>query len=394
MYLPREGELSLINFPQGARPLWGLLLFLMEQEMTQVMQKSAADLVCVMLDVHIWSGRRHLEKNDLVHANPEFRKLPEKELANLGSVKICDPDDIRKFQTIKGKAERALKRAGLPILGAIGVPVDKFEELHKELVKLQTEFNTLSASFIAAYDRRVAEWKMKHTLENPGWAYLFSSIPTATHVAGRLSFDFHPYRISAPADEGKSELNARYEEQLQGLKGQLLKEVSAEASSLMSHYLMGKDASGAVKRRDYVTPKTLGPLKRAAEKLKNFKFLDPTIGPLADVIKETLDVMPTVGRIDGSDLIKIWSLARMLSSPRQAAEIAEFAAGGMGAEELLLTASVEQASSLRADVAGNTGGTDGSGVDAAGLEPELEDLATLPAALPAGQLCADLANLF
>ena len=111
MYLPDLRKLSL-SITHGASTLWGLLLIFLEQvTMTELAKKDATGLVCVMLDVHIWSGRRHLEKTDLIHANPEFRKLPEKELANLGSVKICDPDDIKKFQKVKGKAERALKRA-------------------------------------------------------------------------------------------------------------------------------------------------------------------------------------------------------------------------------------------------------------------------------------------
>lgn len=339
MYLPDLRKLSL-SITHGASSLWGLLLIFLEQAtMTELAKKDATGLVCVMLDVHIWSGRRHLEKTDLIHANPEFRKLPEKELANLGSVKICDPDDIKKFQKVKGKAERALKRAGLPILGAIGVPDHLFEAVHKELVGYQAEFLALEAAFLKGYDARVEAWKLKHTLENPGWAHLFGNIPSASHVAGRLSFDFHPYRISAPADDLQPELNERFDEQMKGLKGELLTEVAAEANVLMADYLMGTDpATGVTKKREHVTPKTLGPLKRAAEKLKNFQFLDPSIGPLATVISELLDTLPTVGRIDGPNLIKVWSLARMLSSPAQAAQMAVLAADGKDFEEIFTVA--------------------------------------------------------
>ena len=312
--------------------------------MTQVTPKSAADLVCVMLDVHIWSGRRHLEKTDLVHANPEFSKLPEKELANLGSVKICDPEDIKAFQTIKGKAERALRRAGLPILGAIGIPHDKFPAVHDELVKLQVEFTSLVNAFIGAYDQRLSDWKIKHTLDNPGWTHLFNEIPTATHVAGRISFDFHPYRISAPADDMSPELNARYETQMKGLKGELLAEVAAEATTLMTDCLMGKERlTGVVKRREYVTQKTLGPLKRAVAKLQDFKFLDPTIGPLADFIEGTINSLPPAGQIEGASLVKVWNLARMLSNPFEASEIAAQASEGASADSLFsVITSVEQ----------------------------------------------------
>lgn len=327
--------------------------------MTEVIEKRANDLVCVMLDVHIWSGRRHLEKDDLIHANPEFSKLPEKELANLGSVKICDPDDIKKFQMVKGKAERLLRRAGLPILGAVGVPVAKFEDIHAELFTLKAEFETLRANFIADYDRRVAAWRMKHLLSNERWKHLFERLPAAEHVAGRVSFTFHAYRISAPADAMNPELNVAFNEQMHGLKGELLKEVADEAASLMGNYLMGKDKlSGVVKRREYVTPKTLGPLKRAAQKLDSFKFLDPSIGPLADAINQVLILMPTVGRIEGADLIKIWALSRMLSTPQLAAGVAANVATEQEVSDVLEYSGIRSenhaSSALPMEVASNT----------------------------------------
>jgi hypothetical protein len=303
--------------------------------MAQVIHKDAGNLVCVLLDVHIWSGRRHLEKTDLVHSNPEFRKLPEKDLANLGSVKICDPEDIRRFHTIKGQAERVLRRAGLPILGAIGVPADRFSDVHDELVKLQKEFSGLAGSFIAAYDQRVRDWRMKHVAANPGWTSLFSHIPTATHVAGRIGFDFHAFRISAPAESMAPELNARFESQLHGLKGELMREVADEANSLITDYLAADGCKGGTARREYVTQKTIGPLKRAAAKLTSFRFIDSTIGPLADMIQEVLASLPPSGRIDGAGLLKVWSLARMLSTPRQAAEMAQLAQQGRSVDDLL-----------------------------------------------------------
>lgn len=303
--------------------------------MTQVVNKDATGLVCVVLDVHIWSGRRHLEKTDLIHANPEFSKLPEKDLANLGSVKICDPDDIKKFQQIKGRAERALQRAGLPILGAIGVPLAKFDEVHLELKRLQGEFNVLESAFVKNYDDRIAEWKVKHTFQNPSWERLFRDIPTAKHVAGRLGFAFHAYRISAPSEDLASDLNAGYQAEMGGLKGKLLDEVAAEASKLMTDYLMGRNADGSVTRREHITPKTLGPLKRAAKKLHSFKFLDPSIGPLADWIEGCLAPMPVVGQIKETQLMTVWSIARALSSPSQAILVAEKAATGEDRESIL-----------------------------------------------------------
>jgi hypothetical protein len=302
--------------------------------MAQVIHTPADHLVCVLLDIHIWSGRRHLEKSDLIQSNPEFSKLPEKELANLGSVKICDPEDIRTFHTLKGQAERVLGRAGLPMLGAIGVPADRFSVVHDELVKLQEQFQALARDFIAAYDQRIAAWKTRHLQTNPDWGPLFHNVPTATHVAGRLSFDFHPFRIAAPAAE-KPALNARFEQQLRGLKGELLQEVAAEAARLVTACIEGGRTQANALPRERVTARTMGPLRRAAAKLTSFRFIDPGVGPLADVIEEVLAGLPLAGRIDGVRLMRVWSLASMLSTPLQAAEMAQLAQQGAAADDLL-----------------------------------------------------------
>jgi hypothetical protein len=304
--------------------------------MTQVIHTPADHLVCVVLDIHIWSGRRHLERSDLIQSNPEFSKLPEKELANLGSVKICDPEHIRQFHTLKDQAERVLGRAGLPMLGAIGVPADRFNTVHDELVKLQQQFQTLARNFIAAYDQRIAGWKARHLQTNPDWEPLFNNVPTATHVAGRLSFDFHPFRIAAPAPRNDHPaLNDRFDQQLHGLKGELLQELAAEATRLVAACIEGgKEQANAVPR-EHVTARTMGPLRRAATKLTSFRFIDPGVGPLADVIEEVLAGLPLAGRIDGVRLMRVWSLASMLSTPLQAAEMAQLAQEGAAADDLL-----------------------------------------------------------
>jgi hypothetical protein len=322
--------------------------------MTEVIQdKNASDLVCVMLDVHIWSGRRHLELDDLVQANQEFRELPSETLATLGAYKICDPKDIKNFHQIKGKAERYLRRQGLPILGAVGIPAGKFEAVHLELAKYKAQFDDAAATFVAAFDTALEQWKQQQLAENPKYAHLLHHTPAADQVEKRISFTYHPYRISAPADAMNPDLNAHYESQVGGLKGELLTEVASEASQLITDYLMGRGPNGVVQKREYVTQKTLGPLKRAAAKLDSFRFLDPSIGPLADAISEVVNALP-VQRIEGASLIKLWTLARALSSPADAIRMAEMAMEGVAGEDILAsqaiaTAAIGAAPSVAAD---------------------------------------------
>lgn len=289
-------------------------------------------MVCIQLEVHIWSGRRHLDKTDLVHANPEFGKLPEKDLANLGSVKICDPDEIKAFQKIKNQAELVLKRAGLPILGATGIPAGKYPDVCKKLQDLEDEYTAKASAFVAAFDNKISAWKMKHLLQHPEWLQLFRDLPTAEHVGGRLSFQFHPYRISAPADASIPALNTRFEKQMGGLKGELLREVATEAGTFISS-LSKKSDGGTCTKREFVTPKTLGPLRRAAEKLDAFAFIDPTIGPLATLLTNMLDGLPDLGQIGGQQLMVLGGIARLLNDSRGIAELSAIAFEGGTAEQ-------------------------------------------------------------
>lgn len=291
-----------------------------------VVQKSAQNMVCVLLDVHIWSGRRHLDKTDLVHANREFEKLPEKELATLGSVKICDPTRIKAFQTIKNKAETVLRRAGLPILGAIGIPMAKWPAVFEALSNLEAEYNTLVNDFIGTYEDAIENWKSIHLGKNPEWERLFRDLPTAQHVLGRLSFKFHPFRIDAPM-EGDSPLNASFHREVGGLKGELLKEVSTEADVFVQSLFV--ENNGVSEKRQFVTPKTLGPLRRAAIKLQDFAFIDPTIGPMATYLNDLLDQMPDEGRIDGQKLISLTSISRLMADTVGIGKLCANIAGGL-----------------------------------------------------------------
>lgn len=280
---------------------------------------SAANLVCIQLEVHIWSGRRKMDKTDLIRADPAFARLPEKDLASLGAVKICDPEDIKAFQRIKNKAETVLERAGLPILGAWGIPEVKFDGVLAELMTLKSEFEKLLINFSASFDTRLTMWREAHLAKNPTWKPMFDNLPPAAKAVAGLSFTFHPYRISAPHAENAS-VNAHFNDEVGGLRGKLLKSVADEANGFIDS-LMQQNNSGAVVARAYITPKTVGPIRRATAKLASFAFLDPVMMPVVEHINRILDRMPTKDKIIGTDLLDLKMLANQLRSAQSLQEL-------------------------------------------------------------------------
>lgn len=289
-----------------------------------VKQTDTKGLICVTLEIHLWSGRKRLKKAQLLAKNPEFAKLPPESLATLGSIKVCDTDDLAPFLSLKRRAEKVLAENGLPILGTIGIPDDKLDSVFAVLMLIKAEFDAKASAFHARYDAAIDMWRRQP--ENASWSHLIDDIPTAEQVAGRLSFaEPHLCRVSAPSAVEGSPANGGYLKQMTGLKGELFSDAAKEAEVLIVKYLTGTDANGVTQRREKVTWKTLRPLKRIGEKFSNFAFLDPTVEPLAKMIDHVLKLLPTDGPIDGLHLMHVWSLSQTLANPGKAMEIARVA---------------------------------------------------------------------
>jgi hypothetical protein len=290
---------------------------------TLIKRKEAAGLICVSLDIHLWSGRKRLRKEALMAKHPEFANLPPETLATLGSIKIADPSDLAPFSRLKREGEKLLLANGLPLLGTTGIPEPKLERVYKRLTGLQVDFDAERAKLYRNYETRVQEWRDKP--ENVAWAHLISEIPQPEYVAGRLAFGFHMCRVSAPSALDANPVNEHFGRQVGGLKGELFADAAREATILIDRYLAPKDQHGVSKGREEITQKTLRPLKRIAEKLRSFSFLDPSVGPLADVVDHCLGLLPSEGKIDGTHLVHIWALSRTLASPTVAEEAAAIA---------------------------------------------------------------------
>ena len=288
----------------------------------QVKVISAKKLICVTLDIHLWGGRQALKREHLQAYDSSISTLPPSALASMGSVKICDPEEVRVFQRLKNEAIRLLEDNGLPLLGAIGIPDDKFDSVYQSLQTIGAKFDAAAQDLFLRYDQQVDAWRTKWKRENPGNTHLLGRIPDAQSVCGKLNFGFHCYAVEQPVGAGEHAANGTYVSQLQGLKGELFKACAAEANDLLTKYLIKSDGSSS-SVKEAITQKTLRPLKRTMAKLRSFSFVDPSANALAELIEWSLRQVPDNGPITGPGLISIWSLARTLADPVEAARIAE-----------------------------------------------------------------------
>lgn len=301
-------------------------------------------IVLVGCDISLWSGRRALKADKLQAYSHSNIALPPASLASLGSVKLVDPKELNSFDKLKDETYRVLASRGLKIFGGYAVPQTDFDALMIELEEIKARFEGLKNDVLHTLDAKISDWVSDWVKKNPDNKHLLQNLPTGQSVFGKLKFEIFSFKIAPPTGTG-DEADTNYVEKMHGLRGELYSSVAKEATVLMTDYLVTESGS----KRDYVTQKTLRPIKRMAERLRQFAFLDDAAGVLADMVDKTLAEVPSDGRVEGQALISVWSMARMLANPEEAISIASLAHKS-SLEEAWLVATTTEASTAAAEL--------------------------------------------
>lgn len=238
-------------------------------------------LVIVSLQVKIWSARRKLLPHDL-----DTTHLPPEDLASLGSKRICNPEDLRLFGTLKARAVSVLEKNGIRFLNGFAIPQERMNEVIADLTAIKDEFHTAKVSFLARYDKSVKDWIAKH----PSWGEIISeAIVSEDHVRSRLDFTWQMFRIAT-------------------LGGTLFDEIAKTATDTWNRSYAGKTE---------VTRKALSPLKSIYDKLLGLTFIEPRVAPVVELLDTALCSIPTRGSIAGTTLVMLQGLVSLLRTPQE-----------------------------------------------------------------------------
>lgn len=293
-------------------------------------------VVCINLDFHLWSARKKLHLEDLRIIEGE---VPPGDLASLGSKKICNPEDLADFESLKKEAERKCSRAGVKFLGGFAVPVSKAGDLGTELDDIVTRFYDRKATFLRDYDQKIQDWIAAH----PGWEKIIrDSSLDRNEVESKISAGWQAYKIveADDADPAAAVLNKGLASAAQGLAGQLYFEIAKAADEVMEKSLMG---------REKVTQKILSPLRTIREKLSGLAFIDSRVRPLVDTITHVLSELPAAGPYEGMELAAIQGLVFILSDVNRMQKHGELILAGQPvADAFKLSAPKQKAAAIPA----------------------------------------------
>jgi hypothetical protein len=265
-------------------------------------------LTAVNLNVSIWTARKKLTTEDFGGV-----ELPPEELASLGSKKICDPESLRIFSTLKARAVSQLDRIGIRFLGGWAIPDEKTTFIYDRLLEVKNEFLLAKEDFLNNYDLSVKSWVDKH----PGWESLIAdSCVSAEQVRNRLSFNWQFYKVVPPE---QSFVQDSLKNEVDSLGTTLFSEIAKDAQSVWQKVYLGKTE---------ISHKALSPLNAIKNKLLGLSFVEPTAAPIAAIIEEVIVSVPKRGLIKGQHLLTLQGLVSILKDPSLMLEYGQKALNG------------------------------------------------------------------
>ncbi|WP_340124198.1 DUF3150 domain-containing protein [Methylobacter svalbardensis] len=257
-------------------------------------------IVLVKVEANIYGARKKLKKEDLVLADGS--KLPPEDLANLGSKRLLDPEQLSVFNRLKKEAERICLRIGTRFLGGYAIPCEAAPDIIAELERIGLDFAAAKKEFLAGYDAAVTDWVVRH----PEFGYIIEkAVDSVEFVSTRLSFDYLVVTVGLP-DALPIEEVVRLENKIGSLSEQMFYEIALDANQFIEQSLIGKEQ---------VTRNVVRPIKRMRDKLDGLGFLDYRVAPVVSTIDDLLSRIPTKGAIEGIILQEIFATAMLLADP-------------------------------------------------------------------------------
>ena len=254
-------------------------------------------LLVVNLDIHIWTARKKLVPLDLGGA-----ELPPEDLASLGSKRICNPEDLRSFTTLKARAVSVLERSGIRFLSGWAVPDTRIDDIMRELAVIRDEFNAAKESFLQRYEQSVRDWIARH----PQWGNIIAgSTVSEEYVRSRLDFRWQVFQVAQPEAVDRNMDNLK--EDIDRLGGTLFDEIAKAAGEAWHRCYAGKTE---------ITRKALSPLKAMYDKLMGLTFVEPRVAPVAELLDTAFRSIPKRGAITGSTLVMLQGLVSLLQNPQ------------------------------------------------------------------------------
>lgn len=192
----------------------------------------------------------------------------------------------------------------MPFLGGFAIELSKLDELKPLLDDYVQQFKTEIDNLCANVERYFEDWREK----NPKYAQnLLTDKKSVEDVRSRFKAGYVVNKVTPLEGETES-----LEREVEGLYGVLLEGIREEAAKYLSTSITGSEE---------VTQKAKAVIFRMMKKLHSLEFLNPEIRSLRRMIHSEAKLLPSKGKLRGSDYWRLFGLMTILSSQKLTEDI-------------------------------------------------------------------------
>lgn len=218
---------------------------------------------------NIWSGRVKLDPQDIPEA---ARKMPPKELASAGSIKIFPPEELHQFRNFKTRVALLCQSKGLQFDNGWLVDASILPEIEQELAACHADWMAALQDFVDSYTRTALDW----AASCGEWASLVQGKqPAQSEIASRFRFSWSTFRLTQAASDAQAGNDT--EESVQSIPDKALQSVIDSLKELYDNsFAKSGDPSG----------KAYNALRKIADRAEALGFANPDSARLAPVLRD------------------------------------------------------------------------------------------------------------
>lgn len=271
-------------------------------------QLLSQQLVIFFLFFRQWTGEAVMSRADLSAGIVEGELPPDVITASYGSLKVIDPEVLKKFHTLKKRAETLLKDAGVPFCKGYAVPTGEAKDVADKLRVIANEYNQERDTLTKQLPQLISQWRIAHPELNN------FVIPDPTDISRRINADFgmtHMTTVSADIDQSQSFAQVAKDDLFSGI----IKDVAKRSKDLLKRSVEGH-------KPEDLSQKTLSQLRFISNKLNTLRFIHHGVAPLCTLVNGLLNIMPTKGKFDQGQFLTLQASLSLLMSEDLLTEVA------------------------------------------------------------------------
>ncbi len=271
-------------------------------------QLLSQQLVIFFLFFRQWTGEAVMTRADLSAGIVEGNLPSEEITGSYGSLKVIDPEVLKKFCTLKKRAETVLKDAGVPFCKGFAVPTGEAKDVADRLREIADEFNQERDNLSQQLPQLLTKWRVEHPELNK------FVIPDPTDISRRINADFgmtHMTTVSADIDQSQSFAQVAKDDLFSGI----IKDVAKRSKDLLKRSVEGH-------KPEDLSQKTLSQLRFISNKLNTLRFIHHGVAPLCTLVNGLLNIMPTKGKFNQGQFLTLQASLSLLMSEDLLTEVA------------------------------------------------------------------------